>query len=69
MKESVRFINMTGRECVFKTETNPLNGSQMFWIEPYVSMYAGSKRFVREQINAICKNNRVIKHDKNGLEA
>lgn len=46
-KDEVDFV-LDGRKYKFKTERNPLNGQQMWWFEPLVTMYAGTAREARK---------------------
>lgn len=53
LTDKVCFTNEKGIDCTFNTETNTLNNSQMFWIDPYVGMYHSNKREVKRMIKSI----------------
>ena len=55
-KDEIKFIDKQGVDCTFKTETNPLNGNQMWWIDPYIGMYASNKQNVKSIMKDIREN-------------
>lgn len=68
MKQSIRYVNRNGIERVFKTETNILNGEQMYWIENDPAMYHGKKRDVKKIIKNIISEFKIIGYNNSGLD-
>lgn len=58
--ESIRFIHSDGNEYTFKTEPNPLSGSQMWWFEPQKGMNAGTVQQAKQIASRIKEKADVI---------
>lgn len=58
--DEITFVHKNGKTYTFKTEPNPLSGSQMWWFEPLVGMNAGTVR----EAKMLAKNIRLWKKGK-----
>jgi len=58
--EEIKFVK-NKINYTFKTEPNTLNNNQMWWIEPEVTMYAGTKADAKKVAELIRKNEKLIK--------
>lgn len=60
MEQIIRYINQQSVEKVFRTQTNPLNGRQMYWIDGEAAMYHGTKKHVEGVIKHLIEHNQII---------
>ena len=59
-KETIKFFGLDGKKYTFKTMQNIASSAQMWWIEPDISMYGGTKRDARGISNEIKQNCKVV---------
>jgi len=60
-KETFKFISLQGERLTFRTETNSLNGRQMWWFEEKKTrMYYGTRDQVMDVIRDIKKSCEVV---------
>lgn len=58
--EEFKFISLKGEVLTFKTETNTLNGNQMWWFDERTDMYYGNKSHVKDVIRDIKESCKVV---------
>lgn len=62
--KAITFKHTDNKIYTFKTEPNNLGGSQMWWYEPEVGMYAGTVRDAKNIIKNIKEKTEVIEETK-----